>query len=375
MPQICSYEDCKVNASYWFPNEGKLCCAKHKKPGMFCRNDNCMHPGCLKHSNFNYPGQKPQYCKTHKLQGMTDVKTKKCIFNECNKIPVFNYSGHTVGLYCGSHRLPGMKDIKSKICIATDCNLMASFNYPGNPKLLYCSKHSLTGMKCMKGKRCIVEECNKRASFNYLGEKEELYCAHHKQACMIIVKKNCVEEGCAKIASFNYSGQKKRMYCSSHRKEGMVNLAMVKCKSCGLFGANKTTSYLCSYCNPNKSKIQKTKENAVRDLLIKNNITFIQDKTIQNDCCIRSRPDFLIDCSTHFLVLEVDEHAHSGYEKDCEIVRMNNISHSLGLPTKFIRYNPDNKAYTTKHKQSVLIESLQKHMTELDNIEPLYLFY
>ena len=40
-------------------------------------------------------------------------------------------------------------------------------------------------------------------------------------------------------------------------------------------------------------------------------------------------------------MLEVDEHQHRDRAEDCECARMVNISQSFGIPTIFIRYNPD----------------------------------
>jgi hypothetical protein len=31
----------------------------------------------------------------------------------------------------------------------------------------------------------------------------------------------------------------------------------------------------------------------------------MNDKTFQNDCCLKYRPDFLFDCGSYFLILEV----------------------------------------------------------------------
>jgi molybdenum cofactor biosynthesis enzyme MoaA len=136
-------------------------------------------------------------------------------------------------------------------------------------------------------------------------------------------------------------------------------------------GVTKKTDFLCSYCNPDKSKNRKSKENRVRDLLTEHNIQFIQDKVIENDCCLKYRPDFLIDCGTYYIILECDENAHAQYEQECEIIRMNNISSGLGLPVKFIRYNPDQKNVTRKEKERVLIDTLHQHykkelITDLD---------
>lgn len=112
------------------------------------------------------------------------------------------------------------------------------------------------------------------------------------------------------------------------------------CISCSLFGGvSKQNNYLCSYCNTDKPSRKKTKEERVKQLLLDNNLEFIHDKMITNVCCLKYRPDFLFDCVNYYLILECDENGHSQYEQSCEIIRMNNIC--IGLPTKFIRYNPD----------------------------------
>lgn len=66
------------------------------------------------------------------------------------------------------------------------------------------------------------------------------------------------------------------------------------------------------------------------------------DTIVEQGECFKYRPDFLIDCNTHFVVLEIDENQHKDRADECETVRMMiNIFQSLGMPTKFIRYNPD----------------------------------
>lgn len=149
------------------------------------------------------------------------------------------------------------------------------------------------------------------------------------------------------------------------------------CHSCKLFGVKKQNNYLCSYCNPEKTVNRKTRENRVRDLLTKNEIKFIQDKTIQNTCCLKYRPDFVIDCNTYFIILECDEYAHKQYDTDCEVIRMNNISSIIGLPCKWIRYNPDKKGTRINKKEEELMKVLKENLNKefIENLEVEYLFY
>lgn len=113
-----------------------------------------------------------------------------------------------------------------------------------------------------------------------------------------------------------------------------------KCTSCKLFPYYKKENLLCSYCDPNNKKIYGLKEMKVVNFLQSKNITFIHNKSVGFECG-NYRPDVLIDCNTHFIVVEIDENQHESYNNNCEMARMNNIYIALGLPVVFLRYNPD----------------------------------
>ena len=84
------------------------------------------------------------------------------------------------------------------------------------------------------------------------------------------------------------------------------------------------------------------------------------DKLVDNGACFKYRPDFLIDCGSHFVVLEVDENQHKGRAYGCEEVRMVNIFQSLGLSTKFIRYNPDKYKKNGKWLNPSVVSRMRK---------------
>ena len=56
---------------------------------------------------------------------------------------------------------------------------------------------------------------------------------------------------------------------------------------------------------------------------------------------------------------------------------MNNISVGLGLPTRFIRYNPDKNGIRINIKEQELINVLNEELKKefLDNLDPIYLNY
>lgn len=90
---------------------------------------------------------------------------------------------------------------------------------------------------------------------------------------------------------------------------------------------------MCSYCNPDTSTKQKTKEMAVKTFLEENHYIFIYNKKCNLDkSCQTYYPDFLIDCNNFFVIIECDEDGHKTYDKNCEKIRENNICFALGLP-------------------------------------------
>jgi hypothetical protein len=108
---------------------------------------------------------------------------------------------------------------------------------------------------------------------------------------------------------------------------------------------------------------------------------------LEDSTCGQERPDFQIDCGTHFLYVEVDENQHQTYQCVCEQTRMINLVEVRGMPVRFIRYNPDyyeplpEQMYVTIEKrEKKLIEYVKyamKHSpVENGNLaDALYLFY
>jgi hypothetical protein len=88
-------------------------------------------------------------------------------------------------------------------------------------------------------------------------------------------------------------------------------------------------------------------------------------------CGDRERPDFFWDRHTYCVILEVDEHQHSGRPLECECARMVNICQSLGVPTFFLRFNPNSynpalgqRLVPLKQRYTVLLRWLQAALVE-----------
>jgi len=159
----------------------------------------------------------------------------------------------------------------------------------------------------------------------------------------------------------------------------MIDVRSKRCALCGLFQVNKTP-YLCSYCNP--SKRQKTREMKIKTLLetATDLGTPIHDKPVGGDCG-KYRPDFRYDALTHFVVVEVDEDQHKGYDPECERIRMINIVQAVGMRCVFVRYNPDTfkidsktiRVYEKK-RHGLLLKTIRECMTSpISDI--VYLYY
>jgi hypothetical protein len=165
-----------------------------------------------------------------------------------------------------------------------------------------------------------------------------------------------------------------------------MNLVEHPCKTCGLIQVLNGDG-VCMYCDPAEQVRMKAKELEVKSWLDAKGIKYeSHDRMIDRGACIRNRPDFIFDAGTHMVVLEVDEHQHQQYACECEQTRMVNISQSLGMPTLFVRYNPD--PYRSAHgkrcdpakgtRQKELLERLQYGLQNPPQdgfCEVIYLYY
>jgi hypothetical protein len=175
-----------------------------------------------------------------------------------------------------------------------------------------------------------------------------------------ISSKTCLDDNCMNRPNFNYENENKGLYCKIHKLTNMVDVLHKKCKTslCDIQITNKHYKGYCLRCfihNFPNSKIIRdygTREAKVTEFIKQEfkelNITY--NKQIEGGCSDH-RPDIFIDCITHSVIIEVDEHQHkrgNSYSTRCEIRRVNELFTSLAdRPIVFIRFNPD--SYTTKN--------------------------
>ena len=273
----------------------------------------CFEEGCTKHPSFNVEGATRLYCKTHKLQGMVDVKNKTCVEIDCDIRAYYNNEGESIGIYCKKHKKQDMIDVKSIKCIEVGCQFQPSYN-------------------------------NR--------DKKALYCKIHKKNDMVDVRSiKCFEDGCSTRANYNIKGAIRGLYCKIHKKPNMEDVINNRCQSdwCFTIVTNKKYDGYCLHCYinlfPDKpvSHNYKTKEFAVVEHIKSNfpNVDWIADKQVSNGCS-RRRPDLLLDLGGQVLIVEVDENSHNTYDCSCENKRIMELSQDMGhRPIVFIRFNPD----------------------------------
>ncbi len=355
----CININCGKEASHNYKNEIKrLYCGSCKLHDM----KNVKHKQCIKCTNkfpiFNYLGLAPLYCEDCKDPKMVDTFNKKCI--KCNeKRASFNYK-KLKPLYCGECKSIDMIDLVNKKCIK--CNdKIPFFNYLGSPPL-YCRDCKNIDMVDTKTKKCI--KCNKnRATCNYQNNIP-LYCNNCKIIDMeILYRKKCIKCN-DKIPNFNYSDEKEALYCKGCKISGMLDIKHKKCKTylCDIRQSNKFEGYClrCFIHNFPESKIIRdygTREAKVTEFIKQEfkELDINYNKQIEGGCS-KNRPDIFIDCLTHSIIIEVDEHQHKNrsYTPECEIQRVNNLFTDLAdRPIIFIRFNLD----SYKNKSGKLIKS------------------
>ena len=323
---------------------------------------------CNTRSTYGIPGSKiALYCVSHKQEGMVDIKSKRCAHPGCDTRPTYNIPGSKIALYCSSHKQDGMIDIKHKRCAHPGCDIQPVYNIPGSKIALYCVSHKQEGMVDIKSKRCAHPGCDTRPGYGHPGQSPD-HCASHRLAGDIQrPKSSCVHSRCKELATYGIHVPK---HCEAHQLPNEVDLIQQECVSCHLINVVDRTGH-CSICHPEfMVRAMHHKQRIVKEFLDAEGVVYISyDKIIEQGRCGRERPDFLLDCGTHAIVLEVDEDQHADRLCECEQTRMVNITQSLYLPTLFIRYNPDRykptqgRQMNTKQRHDALLRRLRHWST------------
>jgi hypothetical protein len=89
MPKLCEFENCHKRAVYGIISN-PIRCITHKEEHMKASCGLCI---CGKYAIYNYLDKRPAYCLNCKMEGMFNVKDKKCEANGCNIQPIYNILG------------------------------------------------------------------------------------------------------------------------------------------------------------------------------------------------------------------------------------------------------------------------------------------
>ena len=79
---------------------------------------------------------------------MVYVINKRCLFENCNKRPAYNYENIKKGIYCNDHKLQDMIDVVNKRCLFENCNIKPTYNYNGIKTAIFCNNHIRKNDRC-----------------------------------------------------------------------------------------------------------------------------------------------------------------------------------------------------------------------------------
>jgi hypothetical protein len=239
------------------------------------------------------------------------------------------------------------------------------------------------------------------------------------------IKPVCSKANCSKLAT--HSSTQFPEVCSSHATEEKKDVVNFDCGYC-CNTLNKYTNYykylklktakkyeyktadsvkICVACYHRRQN-RGHKEDKIKPMLDSIDPNYTHDKTVIDGCSGQGsrvdkdgkrrkngsyRPDFLYELTTHNIVIEIDENQHASYGKLCinsiekELSRMINMNELdlAGVPTIFVRFNPDSyknasgdiiKTYSGREST---LKKLIKSIINIDkmesNIVVYYLFY
>jgi hypothetical protein len=260
---------------------------------------------------------------------MINVKHKRCREIGCQKQPIFNVAGILQGLYCAEHKQPGMVDVKNKRC--EQCQTKAWYGCPGLAPTR-CAQHRDINMIPHPRRKCEYDKCPETATYGV---------------------KSCPER------------------CEAHKQRTDRDLVLHRCAAC-TEPAVVNAEQMCQNCDHRGHNIRLARQKQVKAAIDASGLpTYkIYDNIAFDDTrCGRERPDFLWDCGTHHVILDVDEDQHKTRPCECEQTRMVNITQGLGMPCLWVRYNPDDykgqtAAIRDRHRLEYLVKFLQGRLND-----------
>jgi hypothetical protein len=278
-----------------------------------------------------------------------------CKNAECAKNAVF---GFTKAEFCKAHKLDGMIDVKNKKCKEAGCTLTASYGNPGESKRLYCAKHAPDAMANVTHNKCIANGCSKYPSYNLPGATKPIYCKDHCNDQMVDVKnKRCLADNCDLAAWLAAPKEASRLYCASHCPNRTIESMIKRCSNCLSVRANRKYRLYCTRChlglNPDDPLTGQydLKRTSFLNELTSTYPDMIIDKTSLSRYSTRV-PDAAIELDTHVILIEIDEDAYAPHDAFCDVDTLMEIKKRIAdKHLVMIRVNPDR--YTSDQHKAI----------------------
>lgn len=259
------------------------------KPSEFCKTHapknyvaigkRCKFEGCKKFPNFGKKGGKAKYCKNHAPKEYINVKTKMCLYNDCNFVATCGKKGSKVKEFCNEHAPKNYIDLNKKNCKFLGCTKNATFGLKSTMKREYCDTHKPSANYVNLNQiLCIYPECTISASFGLIETKKKEYCSTHKPSDKYInlSQSRCNYLNCPNIAYYGLKETKKKEFCKEHKpSDKYINVSTTICceKECTVKARYGFPGKSCEFCfthkkigtkkNPNKKCIVCKKELAI----------------------------------------------------------------------------------------------------------------
>lgn len=323
----CNEPGCSSSA------QGKTDFCKRHGGGKRCKEPGCPNSARGK-TNFCQRHGGGKRCKKSGCSKSAEGKTDYCITHgggyRCKEPECPNGAQGTTG-FCIRHG-------GGKLCREQECNKSAQ------GKTDYCITHG-GGNRCKelgcpnstrgKGDYCITHGGGKRCKQTGCPNGAEGgtgFCVTHGGG------KRCKEPGCPN------SARGKTDFCARHG-------GGTRCAECSLFSV-KRNGMFCYTCRIGTGRMKQL------EMMVKNyldshpeslGLYSYYDSTLP--CSPnRRRPDFVWVFENMIIIVEVDEHAHRFYERNCEISRVTELmEQAQGKPVFLIRFNPKKNLLETMH--------------------------
>jgi len=286
-----------------------------------------------------------------------------------------------------THRI----NLKTKYgkCETQNCTGVGYFGYQGEDTR-FCVNHKLSDMVDVS-KKCNYPGCNNIYYYAKLYSKNGTHCREHSTMNQYSIPKltpRCSVINCQTIPYFIDANDTNIYPARCHDHKFPTDIEMVKrnCPSCQDSLYFPFDKMVCMECGQYRKQVPcRSKEVKIKYFLQSNNIPHINNKQITKLGSTK-RPDFLINSKFGYIILEVDEDKHRGYDSLDETHRMEILYNDIKLinpeaQVLFIRYNPD-KYRGLQHDEIQRVSYLHMlliHFIELNNIGTsagkIYLYY